>query len=134
MEEISKTMALLLGGIASISLLVGGIGVMNVMLVSVTERTSEIGIRKALGARTNSIMWQFLSEAGIITLIGGVIGIILGVLGAIAICSALDIKASISAGTVFIATAFSCAVGIFFGIYPAKRAANLDPIEALRTE
>ncbi len=133
-NTIMNVITLFVSFVAAISLLVGGIGVMNIMLVSVTERTREIGIRKALGARTNSIMWQFLSEAGIITLIGGVIGIILGVLGAIAICSALDIKASISAGTVFIATAFSCAVGIFFGIYPAKKAAKLSPIEALRHE
>ncbi|MCR4787506.1 MAG: ABC transporter permease [Lachnospiraceae bacterium] len=120
--------------VAAISLLVGGIGVMNIMLVSVTERTREIGIRKALGARTNSIMWQFLSEAGIITLIGGVIGIILGILGAIAVCGALDMKASVDPITVLVATAFSCAVGIFFGIYPAKKAAKLSPIEALRHE
>ena len=133
-NSIMNLITLFVSFVAAISLLVGGIGVMNIMLVSVTERTREIGIRKALGARTNSIMWQFLSEAGIITLIGGVIGIILGILGAFAICGALDMKASIDPLTVLIATAFSCAVGIFFGIYPAKKAAKLSPIEALRHE
>ena len=133
-NSIMSIITLFVSFVAAISLLVGGIGVMNIMLVSVTERTREIGIRKSLGARMNSIMWQFLSEAGIITLIGGVIGIILGVLGAVAICAALDISASISPSTVFIASAFSCAVGIFFGIYPAKKAAKLSPIEALRHE
>lgn len=120
--------------VAAISLLVGGIGVMNIMLVSVTERTREIGIRKSLGARTNYIMWQFLAEAGIITLIGGVVGIVLGVLGAIGLGGAFGIKASIGAGTVIVASMFSCAIGIFFGIYPAKKAAKLSPIEALRHE
>lgn len=120
--------------VAAISLLVGGIGVMNIMLVSVTERTREIGIRKALGARTGSILLQFLAEAGIITLLGGVIGIVLGVLGAFGICALMGITASIDAGTVIIASMFSCGVGIFFGIYPAKKAAKLSPIEALRHE
>ncbi|MCR4990023.1 MAG: ABC transporter permease [Lachnospiraceae bacterium] len=133
-ESIMSIITLFVSFVAAISLLVGGIGVMNIMLVSVTERTREIGIRKSLGARTNSIMWQFLSEAGIITLIGGIIGIILGVLGAVAVCAALGMKASVSPVTVIVATAFSCAVGIFFGIYPAKKAAKLSPIEALRHE
>lgn len=120
--------------VAAISLLVGGIGVMNIMLVSVTERTREIGIRKSLGARTRSIMWQFLAEAGIITLIGGVVGIILGVLGAIGIGALAGINASLDVFTVLIASLFSCGIGIFFGIYPAKKAAKLSPIEALRHE
>ncbi|MDE6891229.1 MAG: ABC transporter permease [Lachnospiraceae bacterium] len=120
--------------VAAISLLVGGIGVMNIMLVSVTERTREIGIRKALGARTNSVLLQFLAEAGIITLLGGVIGIVLGVLGANGIGAVAGISAKIGAGTVIAASAFSCGVGIFFGIYPAKKAAKLSPIEALRHE
>lgn len=120
--------------VAAISLLVGGIGVMNIMLVSVTERTREIGIRKALGARTRSILAQFLFESAIITLLGGIIGIILGALGATAVCSALNMQASVSVGTVVIASLFSSGVGIFFGIYPAKRAAKLSPIEALRHE
>ncbi|MDO4284450.1 MAG: ABC transporter permease [Eubacteriales bacterium] len=120
--------------VAAISLLVGGIGVMNIMLVSVTERTREIGIRKALGARTGSILLQFLAEAGIITLLGGLIGIVLGLLGASVICSALGFTASIDPGVILAATIFSSAVGIFFGIYPARKAAKLSPIEALRHE
>lgn len=126
--------------VAGISLLVGGIGVMNIMLVSVTERTKEIGIRKALGAKTGSILFQFLMEAVIITLIGGFIGIVLGVLGANGVCSLVgafgmgDIKASVDPMVVLVATGFSSLIGIFFGIYPAKKAAKLSPIEALRHE
>ncbi|MBQ7066161.1 MAG: ABC transporter permease [Lachnospiraceae bacterium] len=120
--------------VAAISLLVGGIGVMNIMLVSVTERTREIGIRKALGARTGAILLQFLSESAVITLIGGIIGIILGVSGAFMICGLIGFSAKVEAGTVILASLFSSAVGIFFGIYPAKRAAKLSPIEALRHE
>lgn len=120
--------------VAAISLLVGGIGVMNIMLVSVTERTREIGIRKALGARTKSIMLQFLSESAIITLCGGLIGILIGVLGAYAICSIplLGFAPQVKFSTIALATLFSSGVGIFFGIYPAKKAAKLSPIEALR--
>lgn len=120
--------------VAAISLLVGGIGVMNIMLVSVTERTREIGIRKALGARTRSILTQFLAESAIITGIGGIIGIILGVAGAHAICSLpmVGFPPAVSVSTVVSATLFSCGVGIFFGIYPARKAAHLSPIEALR--
>lgn len=126
--------------VAAIALLVGGIGVMNIMLVSVTERTKEIGIRKALGAKTGSIMFQFLMEAVIITLIGGFMGIILGILGAKGICSLIvmlgmeGITASIDPVVVLVATAFSTMVGVFFGIYPARKAAKLSPIEALRHE
>ncbi|HJC57167.1 MAG TPA: ABC transporter permease [Candidatus Eisenbergiella intestinipullorum] len=120
--------------VAAISLLVGGIGVMNIMLVSVTERTREIGIRKSLGARTGSILLQFLSESAIITLLGGLIGIVLGVAGAQLVGGAIGFSARISAVTVLGASAFSAGVGIFFGIYPARKAARLSPIEALRHE
>lgn len=125
--------------VASVSLLVGGIGVMNIMLVSVTERTREIGIRKALGAKTGSITVQFLAESAFITLLGGIIGIILGVLGAWVIAGAIGMAVptmkfspALSAGTVLSAALFSSGVGILFGVYPARKAAKLSPIEALR--
>lgn len=126
--------------VAAISLLVGGVGVMNIMLVSVTERTQEIGIRKALGARTKSIVLQFLAEAAAITLIGGVLGLIFGYLGGEFLCFLasifLDMKivAQIGPFTVLTVALFSIAIGLFFGIYPAKKAAGLNPIEALRQE
>ncbi len=134
MNEILNMITVFIVFVAAISLLVGGIGVMNIMLVSVTERTREIGIRKSLGARTGSILLQFLSESAIITLMGGFIGILLGVLGAKLICSLMGFSATVSPGTVLGASLFSSAVGIFFGIYPARRAAKLSPIEALRHE
>lgn len=126
--------------VAGIALIVGGIGVMNIMLVSVTERTKEIGIRKALGAKTGSIMFQFLMEAVIITLIGGFVGIVLGVLGAKGVCGIASsmgmsgMEAVIDPKVVLAATGFSSLIGIFFGIYPARKAAKLSPIEALRHE
>ncbi|MBR6627909.1 MAG: ABC transporter permease [Lachnospiraceae bacterium] len=134
MNEIISMITTFIVFVAAISLLVGGIGVMNIMLVSVTERTREIGIRKALGARTGSILFQFLCESAIITLLGGIIGILLGVMGASLVCSFMGFTATISPGTVAGASLFSAAVGIFFGIYPARRAAKLSPIEALRHE
>lgn len=133
-DSILSIITVFVSFVAAISLLVGGIGVMNIMLVSVTERTREIGIRKALGARTGSILLQFLAEAGIITLMGGVIGIVFGILGAMGVCSIAGVTASVDPAVVIIATLFSCGVGIFFGIYPAKKAAKLSPIEALRHE
>lgn len=133
-DSILSVITVFISFVAAISLLVGGIGVMNIMLVSVTERTREIGIRKSLGARTGSILLQFLAEAGIITLMGGLIGIVLGIMGANLVCSIAGVTARIEASTVLGATIFSSAVGIFFGIYPAKKAAKLSPIEALRHE
>lgn len=138
MNEMLGMVTAFISFVAGISLLVGGIGVMNIMLVSVTERTREIGIRKSLGAKTSSIMLQFLAEAAILTVIGGLIGIILGILAAYGICSfmsgsiGMTITPGISPTVIFVATLFSCAVGVFFGIYPAKKAARLNPIEALR--
>ena len=134
LQKVSENTNKQLLWIASISLLVGGIGVMNIMLVSVTERTREIGIRKGLGARTSSILWQFLAESAIITAIGGIIGIILGIGGAELICLVMPLTPRISLSTILIATLFSSAVGIFFGIVPARKAANLSPIEALRRD
>lgn len=123
-----------IAAVAAISLIVGGVGVMNIMLVSVTERTREIGIRKAIGAKTSNIMFQFLTESVIISCIGGIIGLILGVSGAYLLGQLAGITPSISPQIVIISIAFSSAVGIFFGIYPARKAAKLDPIEALRYE
>ncbi|SHH88450.1 ABC transporter permease [Clostridium grantii] len=120
--------------VAAISLLVGGIGVMNIMLVSVTERTREIGIRKAIGATTNNILFQFLTESAIISLIGGIIGMIIGIGGANIIGGFVDIVPEVSATVVIGTILFSSAIGIFFGIYPARKAANLKPIDALRYE
>lgn len=122
------------GGIAAISLLVGGIGIMNIMLVSVTERTREIGIRKSLGARTSDIMIQFLTESAILSACGGVIGILLGV-GLVSLgASVFGMTAVIKPGVILLAVGFSALVGIFFGIYPASKAAKADPIDALRYE
>ena len=139
-DQILGMLTLFISFVAAISLLVGGIGVMNIMLVSVTERTKEIGIRKALGAKTGSILFQFLMEAVIITLIGGFVGIVLGILGARGICSIAssmgmgNMQAVIDPKVILVATGFSSLIGIFFGIYPAKKAAKLSPIEALRHE
>ncbi|MFV0529306.1 MAG: ABC transporter permease [Lachnospiraceae bacterium] len=135
MSQVNSTMGTITGFVAlvaAISLLVGGIGVMNIMLVSVTERTREIGIRKALGAKTTSVMLQFLAESAIIAGIGGVIGIAFGLLISQLVCSALGFDAGIKISTILFATLFSSGIGIFFGIYPARKAANLSPIEALR--
>lgn len=136
-EMISNIIGLVqtfIAAVAGISLVVGGIGVMNIMLVAVTERTREIGIRKSLGAKTKAIMMQFLTESAILTLIGGIIGLILGILGAYGFCSIAGIDPVFTVGTVVGTLIFSASVGIFFGIYPAKKAADLRPIEALRHE
>lgn len=118
--------------VAVISLVVGGIGIMNIMLVSVTERTREIGIRKSIGARTGAIMAQFLSESALLTLTGGIIGIILGLGLSALICSLLGFKLIVAFGTVVGAAFFSVAIGLFFGLYPARKAAKMKPIDALR--
>ena len=133
-EKSSKAMSLLLGAVASISLIVGGIGIMNIMLVSVTERTREIGIRMAIGARKKDILLQFMTEAVLLTMIGGLIGILLGGIGATIVSRILSWPTLISFGSVTMACLFSGAVGIFFGFYPAKKAAGLNPIDALRYE
>ncbi len=137
MDQINSILGIFtdfVGAVAGISLLVGGIGVMNIMLVSVTERTREIGIRKAIGATTQNIMLQFLTESVIISLIGGVIGMAIGIGGAEIVGNAVNVVPVISPVVVIAAILFSSAVGIFFGLYPAKKAAALDPIEALRYE
>jgi len=133
-EESSRVMTLLLGSIASISLLVGGIGIMNIMLVSVTERTREIGIRLAVGAKQRDILWQFLVEALTLSLSGGVVGIVLGLVGSQLVSTTAGWPLLISWQAVALAFAFAGAVGIFFGFYPARKAAQLDPIQALRYE
>ena len=133
-EQSSKAMSLLLGAVASISLIVGGIGIMNIMLVSVTERTREIGIRMAIGARTKDFLWQFLTEAVLLTMLGGIIGIILGTAGATVVSRILEWPTLISVQSITVAFLFSGAVGIFFGFYPARKAAGLNPIDALRYE
>lgn len=120
--------------VGAISLIVGGIGVMNIMLVSVTERTREIGIRKSLGAKTRVITMQFLTESIILCMIGGAIGITIGVAGAFAACSIINITPNITWWLILVALLFSCGVGLFFGIYPAKKAAQMSPIDALRSE
>jgi putative ABC transport system permease protein len=130
----AKVMAVLLGSVASISLLVGGIGIMNIMLVSVTERTREIGIRMAVGARSRDILLQFLVEAVVMAAVGGTLGILLGIGSSRILNQWAQWPALISPGIVAVAFLFSGAVGVFFGFYPARKAANLDPIDALRYE
>lgn len=133
-SEVTQTFTFLLGGIACISLLVGGIGIMNIMLVTVTERTREIGVRKAIGARNRDILLQFLIEATILSCLGGIIGVALGIGAAQMIEKWTQFVTVAKFSSILLALSFSAAVGIFFGYYPAQRAALLDPIEALRYE
>ena len=134
MEETTGTLTLFLGAVAAISLVVGGIGIMNIMLVSVTERTREIGVRKALGATYSVIVTQFLIEAVVISLMGGIIGIVLGIGSSKLIGMASGMSTVISVPTIVMSFAFSMAIGLIFGIYPARKAAKLNPIDALHYE
>jgi putative ABC transport system permease protein len=138
-ETITGVLTIFLGGIAGISLLVGGIGIMNIMLVSVTERTREIGLRKALGARKKDILMQFLTESSLLSFIGGIIGILFGwliafVVGKVATATGNTFTPIVGTDAILLSTSFSAAIGLFFGIYPASRAASLEPVEALRHE
>ena len=137
METVNQStsmLTLLLGAIAGISLIVGGIGIMNIMMVSVTERTREIGIRKALGATFMNIMTQFLIESMVIGIIGGIIGIVFGCAASKVIAQLGDFTTVITITPIIVSFIFSVGIGLFFGIYPARKAAKLDPIEALRYE
>jgi putative ABC transport system permease protein len=133
-EASSRVLALLLAAVASVSLVVGGIGIMNIMLVSVTERTREIGLRMAVGARTRDILGQFLVEAVTLSLIGGLAGVLIGVGGALAVAQLAGWKVLLSGQAIALAVAFAFAIGVFFGFYPARKAARLNPVEALRFE
>ncbi|WP_237391648.1 ABC transporter permease [Paenibacillus dendrobii] len=133
-ESVTKTLTLFLGGVAAISLLVGGIGIMNIMLVSVTERTREIGTRKAIGAKEGTILSQFLVESVTLAILGGIIGVLLGFGGSKLVGNMMSIKTAISMNSVLLAVGFSACIGIIFGVFPARKAAKLDPIEALRYE
>jgi putative ABC transport system permease protein len=132
--ETNRAFTFLLAGIAAVSLLVGGIGIMNIMLVSVTERTREIGVRKALGATRTNILFQFMVESLVLCILGGIMGVLFGWGGASLLSELAEWDTSISTGSVVVALAFSAAIGLFFGIWPAQRAAKLDPIVALRYE
>ncbi|TCX56392.1 multidrug ABC transporter substrate-binding protein [Dehalobacter sp. 12DCB1] len=134
MQSVTQTLSMLLGGIAAISLIVGGIGIMNIMLVSVTERTREIGIRKAIGAQETDILLQFLIEAVILSVMGGIIGILLGWGGSLGVSKVVGMTTKVSMFSVILAFTFSALIGIVFGVFPAKKASSLNPIDALRYE
>jgi ABC-type antimicrobial peptide transport system permease subunit len=134
LERASRTMTLLLASVAGVSLLVGGIGIMNIMLLSVTERTREIGLRMAIGARSRDVLMQFLAEAVTLSLLGGIVGVVLAIAAASGVERVLRWSADVSVGAVALAVIVAAAVGVFFGIYPARQAARLDPIDALRYE
>lgn len=134
MDSMMAGLSMAVGGIAAISLIVGGIGIMNIMLVSVTERTREIGVRKALGARTRDVLIQFLTESAILSACGGIIGILLGGGLVSAVGLAIGVPTIVKPGVILVAVTFSAVVGIFFGLYPASKAAKADPIDALRYE
>ena len=131
---VTGTLTTLLGGVAAISLIVGGIGIMNIMLVSVTERTREIGLRLAVGARTQDVLRQFLLEAVAVSVLSGLVGVVCGILGSQLLGQIKDWPIQVSPQAIFLAVGFSAMLGIFFGFYPARRAAQLEPIEALRYE
>jgi putative ABC transport system permease protein len=132
--ESTKILTILLAGIASVSLLVGGIGIMNIMLVSVTERIREIGIRMSVGAKERDILLQFLTEAVVLSIFGGLLGILVGIASSKLISNLAGWSTLISIGSIILAFVFSGSVGVFFGFYPARKASKLDPIEALRYE
>lgn len=134
LDTVISVFTIFIAAVSAISLIVGGIGVMNIMLVSITERTREIGIRKALGAKTETILFQFLTESIILCLIGGSIGLLLGVASAALVSYIMDVPLAVKFSTVAIAVGFSSAIGIIFGVYPARRAAKMPPIEALRRD
>jgi putative ABC transport system permease protein len=134
LNETTQTFGLLLAGIAAVSLLVGGIGIMNIMLVSVTERTREIGVRKALGATRMNVLLQFLIEAVVLCVLGGIVGIVAGVAGSAQMANSMGWKAAIDLQSIVVAFGFASATGVIFGVWPASRAAVLDPVEALRYE
>ena len=134
LNEITGTMTAMLAGIAAISLVVGGIGIMNIMTVTVSERTREIGIRKAIGARTTDILLQFLIESVVLSALGGIVGILFGIAAAAGVGKLINITAAVQLNMVLLSFGFSIFIGVFFGIAPARRAAKLHPIEALRSE
>ena len=134
MTSTSDMMSTLLAAVAAISLIVGGIGIMNIMYVSVTERTKEIGLRMSIGAKSRDILSQFLIEATLLSVVGGLIGVIMGIVAAYIVKVLLNYPIAISTGSIILSFAVCTVIGIFFGWYPARKASNLDPIEALRYE